>query len=78
MFRLVKVIFFCVKVDTAESGDPTTRVGAYKILRGHKASVASVAAQKYGSKVCHFLLPLTCVSLVKLLCIFIVLTCCIM
>ncbi|KAJ4882755.1 Transducin/WD40 repeat-like superfamily protein [Raphanus sativus] len=40
------------KVDTAESGDPTTRVGAYKVLRGHKASVASVAAQKYGSKIC--------------------------
>ncbi|CAN7005564.1 unnamed protein product [Brassica rapa subsp. trilocularis] len=39
------------KVDTAESGDSTTRVGAYKILRGHKASVASVASQKYGSKV---------------------------
>ncbi|KAF8118020.1 hypothetical protein N665_0006s0024 [Sinapis alba] len=40
------------KVDTAESSDTTTRVGAYKILRGHKASVATVAAQKYGSKVC--------------------------
>ncbi|WZZ38383.1 hypothetical protein YC2023_034642 [Brassica napus] len=40
------------KVDPAESGDSTTRVGAYKILCGHKASVASVAAQKYGSKVC--------------------------
>lgn len=50
MFRLTKVIPFCIKVDPAESGDSTTRVGAYKILRGHKASVASVAAQKYGSK----------------------------
>ncbi|KAJ4908346.1 Transducin/WD40 repeat-like superfamily protein [Raphanus sativus] len=40
------------KVGTTESGDITTRVGAYKILRGHKASVATVAAQKYGSKVC--------------------------
>lgn len=51
MFWLTKVISFCIKVDTAESGDSTTRVGAYKILRGHKASVASVASQKYGSKV---------------------------
>ncbi|CAH8361131.1 unnamed protein product [Eruca vesicaria subsp. sativa] len=40
------------KVGTDESGDSTARVGAYKILRGHKASVTTVAAQKYGSKVC--------------------------
>ncbi|CAG7897200.1 unnamed protein product [Brassica rapa] len=38
-------------VDTAESGDTTTRLDAYKILRGHKASVESVTAQKYGSNV---------------------------
>ncbi|XP_033133920.1 ribosome biogenesis protein WDR12 homolog [Brassica rapa] len=30
------------KVDTAESGDTTTRLDAYKILRGHKASVESL------------------------------------
>ncbi|KAG2284807.1 hypothetical protein Bca4012_047937 [Brassica carinata] len=40
------------KVDTAESGDSTTRVRAYKILRGHKASVQSVVAEKHGSMVC--------------------------
>ncbi|CAN8256196.1 unnamed protein product [Cochlearia groenlandica] len=40
------------KVDTAESADSTTRVRAYKILRGHKAAVQSVVAQKSGSMVC--------------------------
>ncbi|RID73463.1 hypothetical protein BRARA_B00615, partial [Brassica rapa] len=40
------------KVDTAESGDSTTRVRAYKILRGHKASVQSVVAEKHGNMVC--------------------------
>ncbi|KAJ0232574.1 Ribosome biogenesis protein WDR12 [Hirschfeldia incana] len=40
------------KVDTAESGDSTTRVRAYKILRGHRASVQSVVAEKHGSMVC--------------------------
>ncbi|CAH2072674.1 unnamed protein product [Thlaspi arvense] len=40
------------KVDTAESLDTTTRLGAYKILRGHKAAVQSVVAQKSGSMVC--------------------------
>ncbi|CAA7031301.1 unnamed protein product [Microthlaspi erraticum] len=40
------------KVDTDEPVDSTTKVGAYKILRGHKAAVQSVAAQKYGSMVC--------------------------
>ncbi|ESQ41531.1 hypothetical protein EUTSA_v10013619mg [Eutrema salsugineum] len=40
------------KVDTAESVDSTTRVRAYKILRGHKASVQSVVAQKSGDMVC--------------------------
>ncbi|KAJ4912100.1 Transducin/WD40 repeat-like superfamily protein [Raphanus sativus] len=40
------------KVDTSESGDSTTRVRAYKILRGHKASVQSVVAEKHGTMVC--------------------------
>ncbi|KAL0728048.1 hypothetical protein Bca4012_024141 [Brassica carinata] len=40
------------KVDTVESGDSTTRVRAYKILRGHKASVQNVVAEKHGSMVC--------------------------
>uniref|UniRef100_A0A1J3FEM6 Ribosome biogenesis protein WDR12 homolog n=1 Tax=Noccaea caerulescens TaxID=107243 RepID=A0A1J3FEM6_NOCCA len=40
------------KVDTDEPTDSTTKVRAYKILRGHKAAVQSVAAQKYGSMVC--------------------------
>ncbi|KAF2572774.1 hypothetical protein F2Q70_00006038 [Brassica cretica] len=38
-------------VDTTESGDTTTRLGAFKILRGHRASVAGVTVQKYGSRV---------------------------
>ncbi|WZZ91119.1 hypothetical protein YC2023_119698 [Brassica napus] len=33
-------------VDTTESGDTTTRLGAFKILRGHRASVASVGLDK--------------------------------
>ncbi|KAL1205891.1 putative ribosome biogenesis protein WDR12 [Cardamine amara subsp. amara] len=40
------------KLDPAESVDSSTRVRAYKILRGHKASVQSVSAQKSGNMVC--------------------------
>jgi ribosome biogenesis protein YTM1 len=40
------------KFDPAESVDSTTKVRAYKILRGHKASVQSVSAQKSGNMVC--------------------------
>ncbi|CAN8236305.1 unnamed protein product [Cochlearia groenlandica] len=40
------------KVDTADSVDSTTKVRAYKILRGHKASVQSVVAHKSGDMVC--------------------------
>ncbi|EOA20689.1 hypothetical protein CARUB_v10001003mg [Capsella rubella] len=40
------------KFDPDESVDSSTRVRAYKILRGHKASVQSVAAQKLGDMVC--------------------------
>ncbi|KAG7550755.1 WD40 repeat [Arabidopsis thaliana x Arabidopsis arenosa] len=40
------------KFDPAESVDSTTKVRAYKILRGHKASVQSVSAQKSGNMIC--------------------------
>ncbi|XP_010453693.1 PREDICTED: ribosome biogenesis protein WDR12 homolog [Camelina sativa] len=40
------------KFDADESVDSSTRVTAYKILRGHKASVQSVSAQKSGDMVC--------------------------
>ncbi|XP_010549998.1 PREDICTED: ribosome biogenesis protein WDR12 homolog [Tarenaya hassleriana] len=40
------------KVDPAESVDPPTRVRAYKILRGHKASVQSIAALTSGNMIC--------------------------
>lgn len=40
------------KFDAEESGDYPTKLRAFKILRGHKASVQSVATQTSGNMVC--------------------------
>lgn len=47
-----------MQFDPAESVDSSTRVRAYKILRGHKATVLSVSAQKSGNMVCCYPLVL--------------------
>lgn len=61
ILRLTKNISSCMKFDPTESVDSTTKVRAYKILRGHKASVQSVSAQKSGNMVCCYPFHLTCV-----------------